>query len=77
MRDHAYVRVVVFSTVTLKKMTNPKAALESKATMTVASIQLTDDQEFPCPLHNLWSQELGSLITPAPLYIVVFSTVAS
>ena len=39
---HAHVRVVVFSAIALKEMTNPKAALESKATMAAASIRLTD-----------------------------------
>ena len=57
-------------------MTNPKTALESTATVAAASIRLTGGREFPHPPHNLRSQELGSLIAPAPLYVVVFSTVA-
>ena len=73
---HAYVCVVVFSAVTLKGMTNPKSALESTATVAAASIRLTGGQEFPHSPHNVRSQELGSLIAPAPLYVVVFSTVA-
>ena len=39
--NHAHVRFVVFSAIALKEMTNPKAALESKATMAAASIRLT------------------------------------
>ena len=73
---HAYVCVVMFSTVTLKGMTNPKTALESTATVAAASIWLTGGREFPHPPHNVRSQELGSLIAPAPLYIVLFFTVA-
>jgi len=72
---HAHVRVVAYSAVALNEMTNPKAALESKATAVAASIRPMGSQDFPRPPHNLQSQELGSLTTPAPLYIVVFSAV--
>ena len=65
--------IVVYVAIGLLGMANPKAALKAAA---AASIQLTIGQEFPCPLHNLRSQELGSLTTPDPLYIVVFSAVA-
>jgi len=36
---HAHVRVLVFFEVSLKEMTNPKAALESKVTVATKSIQ--------------------------------------
>ena len=68
--------IVVYVAIGLLGMANPKAALKSKATAAAASIRLTSGQEFPRPPHNLRSQELGSLTTPDPLYIVVFSAVA-
>ena len=69
------LHIVVHVAIGLLWMANPKAALKSKATAAAASIRLTSGQEFHCPLHNLQSQELGSLTTPAPLYIVVCSAV--
>ena len=69
--------IVAFNDFGMLGMANPKAALESKATAAAASILLTSGQEFPRPPHNVRSQELGSLTTPDPLYIVVFSAVAS
>ena len=68
--------IVVYVAIGLLGMANPKAALKSKATAAAASIRLTSGQEFPRPPHNLRSQELRSLTTPDPLYIVVFSAVA-
>ena len=68
------VSIVVYVAIGLLGMANPKAALKSKATAAAASIRLT--RSFPTPPHNLRSQELGSLTTPDPLYIVVFSAVA-
>ena len=75
--------IVVYVAIGLLGMANPKAALKSKATMAAAAaaaaaaaIRLTIGQEFPLSPHNLRSQELGSLTTPDPLYIVVFLAVA-
>ena len=71
-----HAQYVVYVAIGLLEMANPKVALKSKATATAASIRLTSGQEFPRPPHNLRSQELRSLTTPDPLYIVVFSAVA-
>ena len=56
-------------------MANPKAALVSKATVAVASIQLTDGQELPRPTHNIRSRHLKPSVTPSHVHVVAFAII--
>ena len=64
---------IVFAAVALLGVANPKAALGSKATATLAlTRQLL---RVAPPPHNIRSHELGSSMTPACFSVVAFAAV--
>ena len=67
--------IVAFASVYLLKMASPKAALEPKPATAVIFILTTDGWVLPHLVHNIQSQGLGSSATPAPVFVVVCSTI--